>query len=112
MNTGISSDVQIVYNLFEFETIVDVDLSIVMYIINNMSKSNYIDIDLLKNTTTINGLKNTLLFRENTNPLSVIIKKDYEDSINDIYNEIMEYHKKEIIDNALPTDIMTFCNLG
>lgn len=112
MNTGISSDVQIVYNLFEFETIVDVDLSIVMYIINNMSNSNYIDIDLLKNTTTINGLKNTLLFRENTNPLSVIIKKDYEDSINDIYNEIMEYHKKEIIDNALPTDIMTFCNLG
>lgn len=112
MNSGISSNVQIVYNLFEFETLIDLDLSVIMYIINNMNNSKYIDTDLLKNTTTINGLENRLLFRENINPLSIIIKKDYEDSIDDIYNELMESHKKEIVDNALPTDIMTFCNLG
>lgn len=112
MNSGISSNVQIVYNLFEFETLIDLDLSVVMYIINNMNNSKYIDTDLLKNTTTINGLENRLLFRENINPLSIIIKKDYEDSIDDIYNELMKSHKKEIVDNALPTDIMTFCNLG
>ena len=47
MNTGISSDVQIVYNLFEFETLVDVDLSVVMYIIDNMGNSKYIDTSLL-----------------------------------------------------------------
>lgn len=112
MNSGISSNVQIVYNLFEFETLIDLDLSVIMYIINNMNNSKYIDTDLLKNTTTINGLENRLLFRENINPLSIIIKKDYEDSIDDIYNELMESHKKEIVDNALPTDIMAFCNLG
>lgn len=112
MNTGISSDVQIVYNLFEFETLVDVDLSVVMYIINNMDSSKYIDTSLLKTTNTINGIENRLLFRENYNPLSIIIKKDYEDSIDDIYNEIMEYHKQEILDRALPTDILSFCNLG
>ena len=112
MNSGISSNVQIVYNLFEFETLIDLDLSVIMYIINNMNNSKYIDTDLLKNTTTINGLENRLLFRENINPLSIIIKKDYEDSIDDIYNELMKSHKKEIVDNALPTDIMTFCNLG
>lgn len=112
MNSGVSSNVQIVYNLFEFETLIDLDLSVVMYIINNMNNSKYIDTDLLKNTTTINGLENRLLFRENINPLSIIIKKDYEDSIDDIYNELMKSHKKEIVDNALPTDIMTFCNLG
>lgn len=112
MNSGISSNVQIVYNLFEFETLIDLDLSVIMYIINNMNNSKYIDTDLLKNTTTINGLENRLLFRENINPLSIIIKKDYENSIDDIYNELMESHKKEIVDNALPTDIMTFCNLG
>lgn len=112
MNSGVSSNVQIVYNLFEFETLIDLDLSVIMYIINNMNNSKYIDTDLLKNTTTINGLENRLLFRENINPLSIIIKKDYEDSIDDIYNELMESHKKEIVDNALPTDIMTFCNLG
>lgn len=112
MNSGISSNVQIVYNLFEFETLIDLDLSVIMYIINNMNNSKYIDTDLLKNTTTINGLENRLLFRENINPLSIIIKKDYEDSIDDIYNELMESHKKEIVDNALPTDIMTFYNLG
>lgn len=112
MNSGISSNVQIVYNLFEFETLIDLDLSVIMYIINNMNNSKYIDTDLLKNTTTINGLENRLLFRENINPLSIIIKKDYEDSIDDIYNELMESHKKEIVNNALPTDIMTFCNLG
>ena len=81
MNTGISSDVQIVYNLFEFETLVDVDLSVVMYIIDNMGNSKYIDTSLLKNTNTINGIENRLLFRENYNPLSIIIKKEYEDSI-------------------------------
>ena len=112
MNTGISSDVQIVYNLFEFETLVDVDLSVVMYIIDNMGNSKYIDTSLLKNTNTINGIENRLLFRENYNPLSIIIKKEYEDSIDDIYNEIMEYHKQEILDKALPTDILSFCNLG
>lgn len=112
MNSGVSSNVQIVYNLFEFETLIDLDLSVIMYIINNMNNSKYIDTDLLKNTTTINGLENRLLFRENINPLSIIIKKDYEDSIDDIYNELMKSHKKEIVDNALPTDIMTFCNLG
>ena len=79
MNTGISSDVQIVYNLFEFETLVDVDLSVVMYIIDNMGNSKYIDTSLLKNTNTINGIENRLLFRENYNPLSIIIKKEYED---------------------------------
>lgn len=112
MNPGISPDVQIVYNLFEFETLVDIDLSVVMYIINNMDNSKYIDTDLLKNTTTINGLENRLLFREKYNPLSIIIKKEYEDFIDDIYNEIMESHKEEIIDKALPTDILSFCNLG
>ena len=30
----------------------------------------------------------------------------------DIYNEIMECHKQEILDKALPTDILSFCNLG
>lgn len=109
---SLSSNIQIVYNLFEFETVVDVDLSVVMYIINNMDNSKYIDGNLLKHVSTINGLKNSLLFRENPNPLSIIIKKDYKDSIDDIYNEIMESHKKEIIDKSLPTDIMTFCNLG
>lgn len=111
-NGGISPDVQIVYNLFEFETVVDVDLSVVMYIIDNMDNSDYIDLNLLKYATTLNGIENRLLFRENINPLSIIIKKEYQDSIDDIYNEIMEYHKQEIIDKALPTDLLTFCNLG
>lgn len=111
-NGGISPDVQIVYNLFEFETVVDVDLSVVMYIIDNMDNSNYIDLNLLKHATTLNGIENRLLFRENINPLSIIIKKEYQDSIDDIYNEIMEYHKQEIIDKALPTDLLSFCNLG
>ena len=111
-NGGISSDVQIVYNLFEFETVVDVDLSVVMYIIDNMDNSDYIDLNLLKHATTLNGIENRLLFRENINPLSIIIKKEYQDSIDDIYNEIMEYHKQEIIDKALPTDLLSFCNLG
>ena len=62
MNTGISSDVQIVYNLFEFETLVDVDLSVVMYIIDNMGNSKYIDTSLLQNTNTINGIENRLLY--------------------------------------------------
>lgn len=111
-NGGISPDVQVVYNLFEFETVVDVDLSVVMYIIDNMDNSDYIDMNLLKHATTLNGIENRLLFRENINPLSIVIKKEYQDSIDDIYNEIMEYHKQEIIDKALPTDILTFCNLG
>lgn len=111
-NGGISPDVQIVYNLFEFETVVDVDLSVVMYIIDNMDNSDYIDLNLLKHATTLNGIENRLLFRENINPLSIIIKKEYQDSIDDIYNEIMEYHKQEIIDKALPTDLLSFCNLG
>lgn len=111
-NGGISPDVQIVYNLFEFETVVDVDLSVVMYIIDNMDNSDYIDLNLLKHATTLNGIENRLLFRENINPLSIIIKKEYQDSIDDIYNEIMECHKQEIIDKALPTDLLTFCNLG
>lgn len=111
-NGGISPDVQIVYNLFEFETVVDVDLSVVMYIIDNMGNSDYIDLNLLKHATTLNGIENRLLFRENINPLSIIIKKEYQDSIDDIYNEIMECHKQEIIDKALPTDLLTFCNLG
>lgn len=111
-NGGISPDVQVVYNLFEFETVVDVDLSVVMYIIDNMDNSDYIDMNLLKHATTLNGIENRLLFRENINPLSIVIKKEYQDSIDDIYNEIIETHKQEIIDKALPTDILTFCNLG
>lgn len=110
---NLNPNIQIVHNLFEFESVVDVDLSIIMYIIKNMNDNNkFINEDFIRFTPSLNGIQNRLLFRTTNNPLSIIIKKEYHDSINDIYNELMANHKQEIINNAIPTSIMNFYITG
>ena len=73
---------------FEFETLVDIDLGLLIYIQLNFAGSNYFIPQVMKADNYV--LRSLLLTRDKVNPLSVIIKDEYMDSIDNLYNEILD----------------------
>ena len=54
------------------------------------------DQDILKNNDEL-FYKSLLVSRENPNPLSVVINPIYKDSIDSLYNEILEANYDEVL---------------
>lgn len=93
--------------LMEFEMVMDLDLAIVGFIIVHMKDEKIIKPEIAA-AESISGLKNMLLFRTELNPLSIIIKEEYKDSYDNIYQELMDSYGQEIYDMVRPTDILSF----
>ena len=56
-------------------------------------------------------LKQLIVTNLHTNPLAILFKEKYYDSIDNIYKEIREQYYKEILQFSMPTGIMDLCNL-
>lgn len=93
--------------LMEFEVLMDLDLAIVGFVLTHLKEDQLIKPEIAA-AETISGLKNLLLFRSERNPLSVIIKDQYKNSYDEIYQDLMNSYGQEIYDMVRPTDIATF----
>jgi hypothetical protein len=105
MNTTLG--INVTSGLMEFEMVMDLDLAIVGFIITHMKDEKIIKPEITI-AESISGLKNMLLYRTEENPLSIIIKEDYKDSYDNIYQELMDSYGQEIYDMVRPTDILSF----
>lgn len=94
-------------NLLEFEMLIDTDLSVIQTMLKKYPNSNFFRDNVL-HASSINVIKNLLLFRKDRNPLSILIKPEYINSIDDLYKELIDSCRDEIINNSHPTDIFRF----
>ena len=93
--------------LVDLEVMIDFDLAVVYYIIINIKDPSILKEDIGR-ANTLSGIRNVLLFRKNINPLSVCIKDEYADSIDDIYKELINNHEKEILDLCQVNDLYNY----
>lgn len=101
------SKVNTINNLVEFNCILGTDVGIVKVLEKYYGKSGYFDLYY----STENSLKNKLLWRENWNPITIMLKEEYMDSADDLYKEVTEKYQDEIYDLSPYTDIVRFMNL-
>lgn len=87
--------------LFHFDSIIDLDLAVLKFIKKNFSNAKYLDLDILKNNDE-NFFKALLLTRETSNPLSLVLNSQYQNSADSILNEIYEMHYEDIIAMGTP----------
>lgn len=95
--------------LVDFDIVIDTDLGLI-----NMIKKEYNNTNFVLNY--INNMKDKviieqLLERDNKNPLSIIIKEEYRDSIDNLYKEFIESEYDNILKYSSITDIMNLINV-
>ena len=88
--------------LFSFDSIIDIDYSIIKYL-----QINYRNSDLFK-PHVLNGdetfIKTLLVNRTDEDPISIIIKKQYKNN-NSLLKDLLENEYKQILDMSYPTDM-------
>lgn len=92
--------------LFEFDSLIDTDLALLIYIQLEFKDSKYFNKQVMKANDHI--LRALLLTRKEVNPLSVIIADEYKDSIDSLYNDIISKKYEQILNAAKPLDIFRF----
>ena len=90
--------------LVDFNMVVDTDLGLI-----NMMKKEYNNTEFV--LSYINSMNDKiiieqLLDRKEKNPLSIIIKDEYKDSIDNLYKEFLETEYDNILKYNTLTDIM------
>ena len=98
----------------DFDVLIDMDLAIASYLIEQYPKSFYFKDKL--SDTSMYFLKLLLLSRKDRNPITAIVKDEYNDKVDDIYKEITTnteiYDKILDIAAAFPTDILGILSLS
>lgn len=98
----------------DFDVLIDMDLAIASYLIEQYPKSFYFKDKLAD--TSMYFLKLLLLSRKDRNPITAIVKDEYKDKVDDIYKEITTnteiYDKILDIAAAFPTDILGILSLS
>lgn len=92
--------------LFEFDSLVDTDLGLLIYIQLSFKNSKYFNNIVMKSSDYV--LKSLLLTRKNRNPLSVIIDNKYKDSIDSLYKELIDSKYEDILSISKPLSIFRF----
>lgn len=99
--------------LFMFDSIVDIDLNMILFLKKNYQSSSYLDPDIIKNND-LNFFKAILIKREDKNPISLIIRDQFANSAANLYYEIITEKYKDIL--YLDTPLLAFgillCNIN
>lgn len=95
-------------NLIEYDVIMDTDLAIVLTMLSKIKNTDMLSDEVKTLTKSPSALKNLLLFREDKNPLSVILNDKYKDSLGNILKELETECEDDIIKNTRPNDILIF----
>jgi hypothetical protein len=81
--------------LCSFESLFDIDIGCVAYILISLKDSKYIKPEAYNYTPLFVQYK--LVHRDTLNPLSIIFKDEYKDQIDNLYNELLEKKREDII---------------
>lgn len=92
--------------VFEFETLFDIDYSIIELIKDKFYNSKYFSKQILDEDPFT--MRYILLAREDENPLTVVLNDDYQNSANVLYREILEEYHDQIYSNIYKTNIFDF----
>ncbi len=83
------------YILCSFESLFDIDIGCVAYILISFKDSKYIKPEAYNYTPLF--VQYQLVHRDSINPLSIIFKDEYKDQIDNLYNELLDNKKDDII---------------
>ena len=83
------------YILCSFESLFDIDIGCIGYILLNFKDNKYIKPEAYNYTPLFVQYK--LVHRDVLNPLSVIFKDEYNDQIDNLYNEILENKYDDVV---------------
>lgn len=89
--------------LIEFEAVVDLDFGFLKLIQSKYNNLKFMKSYVLKADTYF--LKYLLLTRRDPNPLSVMINKEYEQDVDQIFKDIVASDRSEILELSSPTAI-------
>ena len=90
--------------LVDFDLLVDKDYGLIQLIKKDYSDNDFIDDIIFKMKDKI--LLGELLTRKEKNPLSIIFKKDYTQSLDSLYNEFLELELDNILNYSLITNML------
>jgi hypothetical protein len=94
-------------NLLAFESVVDIDLGIINYMISKYKKSIYFN-QFVVNASSENVKRNLLLARKLANPITILLKEEYISSADDMLKDLEAKHMEEILTYCKPNDILKF----
>jgi len=94
-------------NLLTFETVVDIELGIINYMIDKYKKSVYFN-QYVVNASSENVKKNLLLARVDNNPITILLKEEYLGSADDMLKDIEKNYMEEVLTHSKPNDILKF----
>lgn len=90
--------------LVDFDLLIDKDYGILQLIKKNYSDNGFIDDVVLKMKDKVS--LGELIIRKEVNPLSVILKKEYKNSIDNLYKEFMDIELDNILKYSISTSIL------
>lgn len=91
--------------LIEFSAMMDTDLAVVC-VCKTYSNAKYMHSHII-NSNNFYDIRCMLKVREHKNPLSILFKPEYHNSIDTIYDEILAKHYPDILKLSIPTNIFT-----
>ena len=94
--------------LVDYPCLVDTDFGVVAYLISHYAKSMYFKEGYQDWTKYF--IHCNVLSRKHINPLSAILKEEYFDQMDSLYQEILDKHWDEVIQLSSKTDISRIIN--
>lgn len=92
--------------LVDFDSLIDTDLGLLRLIKNEYNNPKYLDSDYLNNVE-YNVLVYSLVKRENENPLTLVVKDNYIDSIEELRNQFFRDDYKKILKQSGETNLVS-----
>ena len=92
-----------------FDSIFDTDIGVIKVMLDKYANPKFIDNELLGMSTirTDDTIKYLLAVRNKKNPLTAILKQEYIESADDLYNQVFKEDFQDIISNSQPSAIYT-----
>lgn len=94
-------------NLLTFDSVVDVELGIINYMIDKYKKSVYFK-QFVVNASSENVKKNLLIARPEKNPITILLREESKDSADSLLQELEEKYMEDILRFCKPNDILRF----
>ena len=93
--------------IFEFDTIFDLDYTLIAYIQNRYKNSKFFNFNIDEDPV---GIKYLLQERQDPNPLSILLKDEYMDSKDTLYHDFMTRFSSVIYSTLYTTELIKFFN--
>ena len=92
-----------------FDSVFDTDIGVIKVMLDKYANPKFIDNELLGMSTirTDDTIKYLLAVRNKKNPLTAILKQEYIESADDLYNQVFKEDFQDIISNSQPSAIYT-----